>query len=91
MDKVNKCLGLIKFGMSTTLIQFCGVYYLYDGDKEIENKGLTISGYELAWLADLAMAFLLEMMDQNVINETKYFGIYRDNGIAIFPGVWTQK
>jgi hypothetical protein len=25
------------------LIQFCGVYYLYDGDKEIENKGLTIS------------------------------------------------
>jgi hypothetical protein len=36
------------------------------------------------------MAFLLEMMDQNVIDETKYFGIYRDDGIAIFPGVWTQ-
>jgi hypothetical protein len=53
-------LDLIKFGMSTTLIQFCGVYYLYDGDKEIENKGFTIGGYELAWLTDLAMAFLLE-------------------------------
>jgi hypothetical protein len=36
------------------------------------------------------MAFLLEMMDQNVINETKYFGIYRDDSIAIFPRVWTQ-
>jgi hypothetical protein len=76
--------------MSTTLIQFCGVYYLYDGDKEIENKGLTIGGYKSAWLADLAMAFLLETMDQNVIDETKYFGIYGDDGIAIFPGVWTQ-
>jgi hypothetical protein len=46
--------------MSTTLIQFCGVYYLYNGDKEIENKGLTIGRYKSAWLADLAMAFLLE-------------------------------
>jgi hypothetical protein len=49
-----------------------------------------VAGYESAWLADLAMAFLLEMMDQNVFDKTKYFGIYCDDGIAIFPGVWTQ-
>ena len=90
IDKVNKCLDLIKFGMNTTLIQFCGVYYLYDGDKEVEDRGLTIGGYESAWLADLAMAFLLETFDQSVIDETKYFGIYRDDGIAAFPGTWTQ-
>jgi hypothetical protein len=42
IDKVNKCLEpIIKFRMNTTLIQFCRVYYLYDGDKEIEDKGLT--------------------------------------------------
>jgi hypothetical protein len=76
--------------MSTTLIQFCGVYYLYDGDKEVEDRGLTIGGYESAWLADLAMAFLLETIDQNVLNETKYFGIYHDDGIAVFPGTWKQ-
>jgi hypothetical protein len=66
IDKVNKCLDLIKFGMNTTLIQFCRVYYLYDVDKEVEDKGLTISGYKSAWLADLAMAFFLvstAMMD----------------------------
>ena len=90
IEKVNKCLDLIKFGMSTTLIQFCGVYYLYDGDKEVEDRGLTIGGYESAWLADLAMAFLLETIDQNVLNETKYFGIYRNDGIAVFPGTWMQ-
>jgi hypothetical protein len=37
---------------------------------------LTIGGYESAWLADLAKAFLLETIDQNVFDETKYFGIY---------------
>lgn len=43
IDKVEKCIDLIKFGMSSTLIQFDGVYYLYDSDKEVEDKGLTQS------------------------------------------------
>jgi hypothetical protein len=90
IDKVNKCLDLIKFGMNTTLIQFCRVYYLYNGDKEVEDKGLTIGGYESAWLADLAMAFILEMMDQDVLDKTKFFGIYHDDGLAVFPGVRMQ-
>jgi hypothetical protein len=70
--------------------------HLYDGDKEVEDRGLTIGGYESAWLADLAMAFLLtltlilETIDQKVLDETKYFGIYCDDGIAVFPGTWTQ-
>jgi hypothetical protein len=70
IDKVNKCLNLIKFSMNTTLIQFCGVYYLYNGDKEVEDRGPTIGKYKSAWLANLAMAFLLEMIDQNVLDET---------------------
>ena len=93
IDKVNKCLNLIKFGMNTTLIQFCGVYYLYDGDKEVEDRGLMIGGYELAWLADLAMAFLLEMIDQSMLDETKYFGIYHDDEDSsqpVSPGMWMQ-
>jgi hypothetical protein len=89
MAKVDKCLELIKFGMNTTLIQFCGVYYLYDGDKDVMDRGLTIGGYESAWLADMTMGFLLETMDQSVLDEAKYFGIYRDDGISVFPGVWT--
>lgn len=36
------------------------------------------------------MAFLLETMDQGAIDKTEYFGIYRDDGIAVFPGAWTQ-
>jgi hypothetical protein len=40
IGNINICLDLIKFGMNTTLIQFCGVYYLYDGDKDVEDRGL---------------------------------------------------
>ncbi len=36
------------------------------------------------------MAFLLVTIDQNVFDKTKNFGIYRDNGIAVFPGTWMQ-
>ena len=57
---IKKCLQILKFGMSTTILTFCDKYYLYDGDLQIENRGLTIGGYESAWLADLAMAFLLD-------------------------------
>ena len=56
----------------------------------VEDRGLTIGGYESAWLADLAMAFLLETINQNKFNKTKYFGIYCDDGIAVFPGMWMQ-
>jgi hypothetical protein len=28
-------------------------------EKKAEDKGLTIGGYESAWMANLAMAFLL--------------------------------
>jgi hypothetical protein len=46
--------------------------------------------YQSAWLADLAMAFLLVTIDQNVFDKTKYFGIYHNDGIAVFPGTWMQ-
>ncbi len=36
------------------------------------------------------MAFLLVTIDQNVFDKTKNFGIYCDNGIAVFPGTWMQ-
>ena len=56
---------------------------------ETEEKGLTIGGYESAWLADLAMSFLLDKMKQRPLNETKYFGVYRDDGIGVFEGEQT--
>jgi hypothetical protein len=51
--KIEECLDMIKFGMSSTLLTIVDKYYEYDGDKDPEEKGPTIGGYESAWLADL--------------------------------------
>ena len=41
--------------------------------------------YESAWLADLVAAFILEET-KNEFTETKYYGIYRDDGLVILNG-----
>ena len=40
--KIDICLEMIKFGMGNTLLTFMDKYYEYGGDKNIENRGLTI-------------------------------------------------
>mgnify|MGYP001787478984 FL=1 len=84
-DQINieHCLDLIKFGMQHTLITFIDKYYEYDGDKNPEEKGLTIGGYESAWLADLVGSYILAHTKSHFRN-SKYYGLYRDDGIAVF-------
>ena len=69
--------------MSSTLLTFMDEYYEYDGDLDPEEKGLTIGGYESAWLADLVGAFVLEKTKKSFKN-TRYHGLYRDDGFAVF-------
>jgi hypothetical protein len=85
--KIKVCLKMIAFGMGNTLLTFVDKYYKYDGEHEIkDNKGLTIFGYESAWLADLVVVFILESTT-NLFNETIYNGIYRYDGLGILDGV----
>jgi hypothetical protein len=55
-DVVNECLALIRFGVENTLLTFQDQYCIYDGIQSLDEKGLTIGGYESAWLADLVAA-----------------------------------
>ena len=71
-----------------TLTEKVQEYYEYDGDKDPEEKGLTIGGYEPPWLADLVGAYILANTRKH-FRQTKYYGIYRDDGIAVFEGQWT--
>ena len=50
-DKENakKCLDLIKYGMNNTYISFADQYWIYGGFLPVEDKGLTIGGYESAF------------------------------------------
>jgi hypothetical protein len=71
--------------MGNTLLTFVNKYYEYGGNLDVEDRGLTIGGYELAWLANLCMAYVTDN-SRNILNELVYEGIYRDNGIMIFKG-----
>jgi hypothetical protein len=83
--KIKECLKMVAFGMGNTLLTFVDKYYEYDGEREIRDKGLTIGGYESAWLADLVAAFVLENCE-DLFEEAIYDGIYRDDGLVVMNG-----
>ena len=58
-------------------------YYEYGGSLNVDERGLTIGGYESAWLADLVAAFILETSKEFFVRAS-FFGIYRDDGIVAF-------
>jgi hypothetical protein len=76
---------MIKFGMGNTLLTFVDKYYEYGGNLDIEDRGLTIGGYESAWLTDLCMAYIMDN-SRDILDDLIYDGIYRDDGIAVFKG-----
>ena len=82
MDKqrIKSCLEMIKFGMGNTLLTFMDKYYEYGGEVEVDKRGLTIGGYESAWLADLVVFYILENTTK-CFDKTIFKGIYRDDGI----------
>jgi hypothetical protein len=83
--RIDTCLEMIKFGMGNTLLTFVDKYYEYGGDLDIEDRGLTIGGYESAWLADLCMAYVMDN-SRDILDDLIYEGIYRDDGIAVLKG-----
>ena len=84
MKKINLCLRLIGFGMSSTLLNFQDKYDEY-GDEGLETKVLAIGGYESAFLADLVASYLLEVTN-NKFKEVLWRGIYRDDGWLVVKG-----
>ena len=81
---------MIGFGMKNTLVSFIDKYYEYGGEMEDEKRGLTIGGYESAWLADLVAAYLLEMTKEKFDNFV-YHGIYRNDGFMVLKGTRMER
>ena len=69
--------------MANTLIQFNSAYYEYGGNIDVNNKGLTIGGFESAFFADLVAAWILENTEEHM-TDVMFDGVYRDDGILVF-------
>jgi len=80
---LHRCLEMVKFSMANTLIQFNGAYYEYGGNVDVNNKGLTIGGFESAFFADLVAAWILENTEEHM-TDVMFDGVYRDDGILVF-------
>ena len=79
---------MIKFGMGNTLISFKEKLYEYGGSVNPMKRGLTIGGYESAWLADLVASWIFEK-NEDLFKKTSLFkGIYRDDGLIVFKDNW---
>eukprot|EP00957_Ditylum_brightwellii_P021881 1650088-Ditylum_brightwellii.AAC.1 len=74
-ETTNLCIDIVQFGMKSTLIQFRGRYYVYQGaarGKELLDKdiALAIGAYKSAFLADIVASYAFEEI---------FRGMYRDD------------
>eukprot|EP00957_Ditylum_brightwellii_P079093 6015619-Ditylum_brightwellii.AAC.1 len=89
--------------MKSTLIQFKGRYFIYQGaakGKEISDEDipLAIGAYKSAFLADIVASYVFEETEECFV-KCIYRGIYRDGGLVVFAGrqnkreiqVWLQR
>eukprot|EP00957_Ditylum_brightwellii_P193714 14751175-Ditylum_brightwellii.AAC.1 len=68
-ETINLCMDIVQFRMKSTLIQFKGCYFVYQGaakEKEIldEDVALAIGAYESAFLADIVAPYVFEETEE---------------------------
>eukprot|EP00957_Ditylum_brightwellii_P007099 538679-Ditylum_brightwellii.AAC.1 len=83
-ETIDLCMGIVQFVMKSTLIQFRGQYYVYQGaskGNELSDKdvALAISAYESAFLANIMASYVFEETEE-CFEICVFRGIYRDNG-----------
>eukprot|EP00957_Ditylum_brightwellii_P129690 9893096-Ditylum_brightwellii.AAC.1 len=64
-ETIDLCMDIVPFGMKSTLIQFKGHYFIYQGaakGKEISDEDimLAIGTYKSAFLADIVASYVFE-------------------------------
>eukprot|EP00957_Ditylum_brightwellii_P013944 1052227-Ditylum_brightwellii.AAC.1 len=87
---IDLCMDIMQFGMKSTLIQFRGRYFVYQGaakGKELSEEGvaLAIGAYELAFLAVIVASYVFEEMEE-CFERCVFRGIHRDDGLVAFVG-----
>jgi len=85
-EQVKRCLEILKFSMGNTIVSFRDKYYEYGVDADPDRRGLTIGGFESAFLADLECSFIFEKLNHLLASHTAFIGTYRDDELIVFRG-----
>ena len=83
-SKIQQCLDILKFSMGNTIITFRDKYYEYGVDPNPDRRGLTIGGFESAFLANLEASYIFDKLDILMMRHVKFLGTYCNDEIIIF-------
>ncbi len=90
-EKIKRCLEILKFSMGNTIVSFREKYYKYGVDPDPDCCGLTIGGFESAFLADLEATYIFEKLHHLLEQHVQFIGTYPDNEIIVFRGNKSNK
>ncbi len=90
-EQINKCLDILCFSMGNTIVSFQDKYYEYGVDSVPDRHGLTIGGFELAFLAHLEATYIFDKLNMLLTRHIRFIGTYRDGEIIIFRGRRTTR
>eukprot|EP00957_Ditylum_brightwellii_P164101 12494864-Ditylum_brightwellii.AAC.1 len=85
-ETISLCMDIVQFEMKSTLIQFKGCYFVFQGAtkaKEISDEDivLAIGAYESAFLADIVASYVFKETEECFV-KCIFRGIYRDDGLV---------
>jgi hypothetical protein len=70
--------------MGNTIVSFQDKYYEYGVDSDPDRQGLTISGFESAFLADLKASYIFDKLNMLFTWHAHFIGTYHDDEIIVF-------
>ncbi len=73
-EKIHHCLEIIIFSMGNTIVTFLDKYYEYSVDPDLDCCGLTIGGFESAFLANLEATYLFDKLHHLVEEHVRFIG-----------------
>jgi hypothetical protein len=72
--------------MGNTIVLFLDKYYEYGVDPDPERQGLTIGGFESAFLADLEASYIFDKLKYIWERHVRFLGTYHNDEIIVFNG-----
>jgi hypothetical protein len=70
--------------MGNTIVSFLDKYYKYSVDPDPDRRGLTIGGFESAFLADLKATYIFDKLNHLLARHVHFIGTYQDDKIIVF-------
>jgi hypothetical protein len=72
--------------MGNTIVSFRDKFYEYGVDPNPDHQGLTIGGFESAFLADLEASYIFDKLSYILERHVQFVGTYRNDKIIVFWG-----